>query len=258
MNCLVTGRMCKGGFFMILYYFFSVCMAFVIKGLVGFGDPLISTPLLSVVLPNSVITPGMAPVSLILNARVVCQNKDHFSAKVVLPISVFVLLGIIPGTFLLRYGSPVKLKLLLGLVIIGLGIEMLTRKPSSNKKPNTAVLCIVSFFSGVTAGLFGVDLLFLAYLERVSQGRTEFRTNVCFVFLLECIFRCILYAFNHMYTREALLLTLVALPASFAGMKLGGILDKKISDRLMHKFIIYVFILGGVSTAIYALMQILH
>ena len=53
----------------IVFYFACVCIAFVVKGLAGFGDPLISTPLLSLVLPNSVITPGLAPVSLILNAN---------------------------------------------------------------------------------------------------------------------------------------------------------------------------------------------
>lgn len=50
---------------LILYIFISVTIAFIIKGLVGFGDPLLSTPLLSVYLPNSTITPGLLPVSLI-------------------------------------------------------------------------------------------------------------------------------------------------------------------------------------------------
>ena len=178
---------------MVLYCFVSVCLAFVIKGLVGFGDPLVSTPLLSVVLPNSVITPGLMPVSLLLNGQMVWKNRAHFSARVVLPIAAFVLLGIIPGTLLLRYGSPTKLKLLLGLVIIGLGIEMLTRRPGAQGKPNAVIRSIVSFLSGITAGLFGIDLLFLAYLERVTQNREEFRSNVCFVFLLESLFRGILY-----------------------------------------------------------------
>jgi len=74
----------------IIYYFVCVCAAFIVKGLAGFGDPLIYTPLLSLALPNSVITPGLAPVSLILNANVVWKNRKHFSAKVVLPLAVFV------------------------------------------------------------------------------------------------------------------------------------------------------------------------
>lgn len=71
----------------------------------------------------------------------------HFSSKVVLPVSAFVLLGIISGTRLLRYGSPMKLKLLLGLVIVGLGIEVLTRKAVPQGKPNVIVRSAVSFLS---------------------------------------------------------------------------------------------------------------
>ena len=225
-------------------------------GEICYPRPLVSTPLLSVVLPNSVITPGLMPVSLLLNARMVWKNRAHFSAKLVLPIAAFVLLGIIPGTLLLRYGSPAKLKLLLGLVIIGLGIEMLTRKPGAQGKPNAVVRSVVSFLSGITAGLFGIDLLFLAYLERVTQKREEFRSNVCFVFLLECLFRGILYLWNGMFTAESLILCAAALPAAFLGMWFGALLDRKISDQTAHKFIIYVFILGGVSNTIYALLQI--
>ena len=70
-----------------LFYFVSICAASVIKGVAGFGDALISTPLLSLALPNSVITPGLAPMSLLLNAGIVWKNRRHFSARVVLPIA---------------------------------------------------------------------------------------------------------------------------------------------------------------------------
>lgn len=241
---------------LMLYAFVCVGVSCVIKGLVGFGDPLISTPLLSVFLPNSTITPGLLPVSLVMNIQVVWKNRAHFAPKMVLPIAAFVMLGIIPGTLLLRYGSPTVLKLLLGLVIIGLGVEMLTRKPGAGK-PSALLRSVMSFFSGVTAGLFGIDLLFLAYLERVSQRREEFRGNVCFVFFLEGAFRVVLYLWNGMFTAQSLLLSLIALPASLLGMWVGILLDKRVSDRLSHRFIIYVFILGGVSTTIYALLQLI-
>ena len=231
-------------------------LGFIIKGLVGFGDPLVYTPLLSVALPNSTITPGMLPVSLVLNARVVWQNRDHFSPRLVLPIAAFVMLGIIPGTLLLRYGSPTVLKLLLGLVIIAMGVEMLTRKPGTGR-PSALLRSVMSFLSGVTAGLFGIDLLFLAYLERVTQRREEFRSNVCFVFIFESVFRMILYLWNGMFNTQNLLLSLIALPASLLGMWVGALLDKRVSDRLSHRFIIYVFILGGISSSIYALVQLI-
>ena len=242
---------------MILYCFFSVMLASVCKGLVGFGDPLISNPLLSMVLPNSIITPGQVPVSLILNSRVVWKNRKYFSWKLVFPISVCVLLGIIPGVFLLRYGSPAGLKFGLGIVIIISGIEMLTRKKAKTHKSNAVVRSLVSFASGFTAGLFGINLFVLAYLHRVSENREGFRSNVCFVFLVECIFRGVLYICNGMYTMECLYLTLAALPGALVGIRIGTWLDKYVSDELSNKFVVYVFIAGGISTTIKALLEFL-
>lgn len=239
----------------IIFYFTCVCTAFVVKGLAGFGDPLVSTPLLSLALPNRVITPGLAPVSLILNANMVWENRNHFSARTVLPIAVFVLIGIIPGTFLLKFGSPQGLKLVLGFLIIGLGVEMLTRKTSANVKPNVYIRALVSFFSGLTAGLFGINLLFLAYMERVAVNREEFRANACFIFLLGNLFRMLLLLSEGMYGTESVPLSIVALPAAVTGMKLGALLDKRISDKFSRRIIIYVFILGGASTTFYALVQ---
>lgn len=240
----------------LMYYCFaSILLASICKGLVGFGDPLISGPLLSMVLPNSVITPGQVPVSLFLNGKMVWQNRKHFSWKLVFPISVFVLLGILPGVFLLRYGSPAILKLGLGVVIILSGIEMLTRKSAKTRAPNPFVRSAVSFISGLTAGLFGINLLVLAYLHRVSKKREEFRSNVCFVFLLECIFRGALYLWNGMYTKECLYLSLVAMPGALLGIAIGTRLDKCVSDQLSDKFVVYIFILGGVSTIVKALLE---
>lgn len=242
----------------VCYVFFSTCLAFTVKGLVGFGDPLIFTPLLSVCLPNSIITPAFAPISPFLNGRIVWKNRTHFNARIVLPVSCFNMLGIIPGTWLLKFGQPQWLKLLAGLVIIGLGIEMLSRKTTvSRDKQNPAIRSAAAFCSGILAALFGMNMLFLAYMERVVASRGEFRANACFVLFLENLFRVILYAYQGLFSPESLRLTLVVFPAALIGMKIGALLDKRVSDKLSRQFIVYVFILGGVSTAVYALIQIL-
>jgi len=242
---------------LLIYIFVSTCLAFVVKGLVGFGDAMIFTPLLSVYIPNAVITPSFAPISPFLNVGLVWKNRKKFNGKIVMPIVAFNMLGIIPGTLLLKFGSPQWLRLLAGLVIAGLGIEMLTRKEVPSGKPSSLIRSIVAFFSGIFAALFGMNSLFLAYMERVTHSREEFRANACFVLFVENLFRLVMFAFQGMFTTDTLKLTAVVFPAAVAGMLIGGFLDKKVSDALSKKFLIYVFILGGISTAVYAVLGML-
>ncbi|WP_283674281.1 sulfite exporter TauE/SafE family protein [Butyricicoccus sp. Marseille-Q5471] len=237
-----------------VYIFIIISCAFVVKGLAGFGDPLISNPMLAMRLDNKDITPALLPVSLILNAFIVLKNRAAFSLRSVAPIAVWVLLGIIPGTMLLKLGAPWILKVVLGLLIIGLGVEMLTRDRAKDMKANPAVQAIMSFLSGVTAGLFGINLLFLIYLERTSKGRSEFRANVCFVFFLENLFRTFVYLYNGIFTAFTLQITAITVPAAFLGMWIGSQIDKRIDETRIRKLIIYVFILGGLSTLIKALL----
>ena len=48
-----------------LFIFAAQLLAYLVKGLIGFGNPLISAPILSMGLDNVVITPG----TLLLTAR---------------------------------------------------------------------------------------------------------------------------------------------------------------------------------------------
>lgn len=237
-----------------VYIFITVACAFIVKGLAGFGDPLISNPLLAMKLDNKDISPSLLPISLGLNAYIVFKNRKNFSAHVVAPIALWVLLGIVPGTMLLKLGAPWIIKVILGILIIGLGVEMLTRDNAKQFKPNPIVKAIMCFLSGVTAGLFGINLLFLIYMERAATDRRAFRANTCFVFLIENFFRTIVYIINGIFTAFTLQITAVTVPAAALGMFIGGQIDKRLGENNIRKFIIWVFILGGVSTLVKALI----
>lgn len=237
-----------------VYIFITVACAFIVKGLAGFGDPLISNPLLAMKLDNKDISPSLLPISLGLNAYIVFKNRKNFSAHVVAPIALWVLLGIVPGTMLLKLGAPWIIKVILGILIIGLGVEMLTRDNAKQFKPNPVVKAIMCFLSGVTAGLFGINLLFLIYMERAATDRRAFRANTCFVFLIENFFRTIAYIVNGIFTAFTLQITAVTVPAAALGMFVGGQIDKRLGENNIRKFIIWVFILGGVSTLVKALI----
>lgn len=237
-----------------IYIFAVVAFAFVIKGLVGFGDPLLYNPLLSVHLDNKYISPGLLPVSLLLNAIIVYRSRHSIHPKKLLPIIFWIILGVIPGTLLLKYATSWVLKVVLGVLIILLGLEMLTRSEEATSKPNNIFMAVMSFLSGVSSALFGINLLFLVYLERTTTDRDEFRGSICLVFLVESIFRLISYTLGGIITPFAVEIAAIALPAALIGTWVGIQIDKRIDDTLIRKLIVYVFIIGGVSTVIRALI----
>lgn len=237
-----------------IFLFIAQFLAFVIKGLVGFGNPLISNPLMAMRLDNQVITPGNLLLDLPVNVYMTVRDRKSFDAKVALPVAAFIMLGVIPGTLFLKMSTPWVIKALLGVFIIGLGAEMLTRKQAKVMKPSVLVRSVVSFASGIMAGLFGINMLFLAYMERVSDNRDAFRSNVCFVFALENAFRALVYLVSGMFSFFTLQITLISVPAAALGLFVGGRIDKKISEKTAKRLVISVFILGGVSILVKALL----
>ena len=104
------------------------------------------------------------------------------------------------------------------------------------------------------AGLFGINLLFLAYMERIAENRQQFRTNVCFVFLIENIFRTITYLYNGMFSVFTLQITAISVPAAIIGLAIGGRIDRRIDEKRAKKAVIIVFIIGGISILVKALL----
>jgi len=227
---------------------------FFIKGLAAFGDPLISNPLLSMVMDNKVISPMNLFIQTPLNAYMAWKNRKAFTIKALIPILISILCGVVPGVILLKYATSWVLKACLGALVIGIGAEMLARDRTNAVKSGKIAMILTSFFSGVTAGLYGINLFFVAYVERTTKTREAFRGNVCFIFLVENVFRLIVYIMSGVLTKEVLVLALITMPGSFLGFFLGSRVDKRLSEKAIRYIIIAMFMAGGISILVKALV----
>lgn len=91
-------------------------------------------------------------------------------------------------------------------------------------------------------------------MERIAENRQQFRTNVCFVFLIENIFRTITYLYNGMFSVFTLQITAISVPAAIIGLAIGGRIDRRIDEKRAKKAVIIVFIIGGISILVKALL----
>jgi uncharacterized membrane protein YfcA len=220
---------------------------FFIKGLAAFGDPLISSPALSMVIDNRVISPMNLLLSVPFNGWISWKNRRNFSIKGSLFMLACIFCGVIPGILLLKYATSWILKAVLGIVVLGIGVEMITRNRSKQTRENKFIMGFVSFCSGITAGLYGINLFFVAYVERTTKNRAAFRGGVCFIFLIESVFRIIMYTVMGIFTRHIVLLSLVSFPGAAAGFFIGSKVDTKLGEDAIRRIVIAMFMLGGFS-----------
>ena len=107
----------------------------------------------------------------------------------ILPLLAVNLCGIIPGTLLLRFSLPWVIKTVLGVIVVFLepgdghkGISVPIIRPGGNRpwlRPGGVG------FSGISAGLFGINLFIVAYLQRTARAWRRFQRGACGA----CIFR---------------------------------------------------------------------
>lgn len=235
-----------------LFIFFVQCLAYTIKGLIGFGNPLISAPLLSMRLDNVVLTPGTLLMDLPINGYITWKNRRSFQSRRIVPLLAANVCGIIPGVLLLRSSMPWVIKTLLGIVVVFLGLEMATRnlRPARTGRDVPWVRLAVAFFSGVCGGLFGINMFIVAYLQRTARDYSEFKGSMCFLFFGENVFRLCTYAVGGLLTRDVLLVGLCSVPAAALAMLLAELLGPRLDEGKLQKAAIALFILGGVSIII--------
>lgn len=240
-----------------VFIFCAQFLAYFIKGLIGFGNPLISAPILSMQLDNVVITPGTLLLDCPVNAWITWKNRRSFQWRRILPLLCANLCGVIPGTLLLRFSLPWVIKTVLGVVVVLLGLEMATRSRRAGKAGGTDrpwLRLAVSFFSGACAGLFGINMFIVAYLQRTARDYNEFKGSLCFLFLGENAFRLCIYAFSGLLTPQVLCFGAITVPAAAAALAAAGWLAPRLEEQKLQRAAIVLFLLGGVSIIVKSLL----
>ena len=109
----------------MIWWIVATLCAFFVKGLCGFANTLVFTTIMSFGLSNR----NISPVELLLgypsNAIIAFRERKAIDKKLCLLLSCLVVLGSVPGMLLLKNADVGAIKLLFGVVIVFVGVEML-------------------------------------------------------------------------------------------------------------------------------------
>ena len=229
----------------------ATVVAYFIKGLCGFANTLVFTTILSFGTPNVNISPIDLLIGYPTNLILTWENRKKLDSKVYLPLIALVIIGSIPGVFMLKNVNTSIIKLIFGVVVIVLGLEMLLREYSKDSgKSSRILLAIIGVASCVLCGLFGVGALLAAYVSRVTDDSQSFKANISAVFIVDNTFRIILYSTLHILTLDTLKRGLILIPfvliGLIAGMKCSSIMNKNLAKKITA----LLLVISGISLVI--------
>lgn len=226
----------------------ATALAFFVKGVCGFANTLVFTSILAFGTTNIQISPVELLLGYPTNIVLTWKNRPRLNPGIWIPLSLLVLLGSLPGALLLKNVSPGYIKIIFGVAVILLGIEMLLRDPGSTRsKGSKALLSVIGIMSGALCGLFGVGALLAAYVGRVTESSDEFKANLCAVFIVENTFRIILYTALGIITLPVVKQAAVLLPVMIAGLAVGMGCSKILNEKTVKRLVIVFLIISGIS-----------
>lgn len=232
----------------MIFWIIATLLAFYVKGLCGFANTLVFTSILTFGTANI----NISPVELILgyptNLIISIKERKAINPRIVLPLAIMVIIGSLGGALFLKNADTTLVKIIFGVLVILVGIEMLLRELSQKKTKNSKVfLTIIGILSGFLCGLYGVGALLGAYIGRTTDDLKSFKANICTVFIIENSFRIMLYLFYGIITIDSLKRALILSPFMLIGLGAGMFSAGRISEKIVKKIVIILLIVSGIA-----------
>ncbi len=229
----------------IIYAAMVLFIAYLVRGVAGFGSGLISVPLLALRFPVTVVVPLVVFLDYIGSASQGLSNRQHIAWREQLPLIPFTLLGVGAGLFLLKViTAPVITKALGAFVIIYAVYQLL---PLPVLQGSRLLVGPFGFLGGFIGTLFGTGgPFYVIYFGLRQMERSVFRATFALNFLIDGAIRLTAYASVGFFHPQVLLSLLAALPVVAVALFLGGRIQTGFAQTDFQRFISVLLLGSGI------------
>jgi uncharacterized membrane protein YfcA len=232
-----------------LYCAVVVFVAYLIRGIAGFGSGLIAVPLLSLAAPVPAVVPLVVALDYVGSASQGVRNLDAVAWREQLLLIPFMVVGIGLGLLVLGSVAPVVLARVLGGFVILYAIYQWW--PQSRRKGPRLLGALFGLLGGFVGALFGTGgPFYVIYLNLRGLDKTAFRATFAVNFLIDGGIRLVAYASMGLFGSATLTGLALALPVAAAALYLGGRIHLGLTQLIFVR-VISVLVLGGGLTLLF-------
>ncbi len=232
--------------------FLSVFAIFLIagtvKGVLGFGLPLITMSLLPFVIPVEL---AIVLSALVQPATNIGQLISTGGARQAFNSTWTTLLALIPsvalGAWFLSELEGNSHLFILGLTLIGFAVHSLSGFVFRIAKERQNIVGgITGFVAGIVGMLTSINgMFFIMYLVGIGAQRNEFRAAIALLFIVSGVLINSGFWFAGLLNQNNIILGVLVLVPCFTGMWVGNRIGNRIPNEVFRKMILYALLVIG-------------
>ena len=219
-----------------------------IKGTLGIGTPLLTVPMMSLVLPIHMAVTIMAVPVVVANLwQTIIAGRAAYVLKRFWPVLIAVLCGTYVGTKILSVIDQRTLLLAIGGIVISSTLLQFSqphlRLPARLEKPAGMAFGFVSGLVGGISSMFGPPLII--YLVSLRLSKDMFVSAIGCLYLSAVVpWVAGLILFGVMDSRTLTLSAAGVVPV-FTGILLGQQIRRRMSERWFRTFVLIILLAAG-------------
>ena len=236
---------------MIWLWIAATLAAFFVKGLCGFANTLVFSSILGFGTNNVNISPVELVLGFPSNVIMTVKHRKYLKPRIFVPITVIIVAGSMAGAFILKSVDAQYIKVVFGVLVALVGIEMFLKEYSLLVIKDSKVISgMIGLMAGVVCGIYGIGVLAAAYISRITEDSNEFKANLSVIFIFENIVRIITYSVLGVITAETLKVSFLLMPVMVAATFLGIFCAKFLNENIVKRLVIIMLIISGVALVI--------
>lgn len=227
-----------------------ILVAYLVRGIAGFGSGLIAIPLLSLVLPLQVAVPLVVLLDYLASAGQGMQQRGHIAWPEIGWLLLPAMLGVVGGLYVIHELDAELLKRVLGGFLFIYALYSLWGPALPHASRFWALPAAV--FGGSIGTLFGTGgPFYVTYLKARQLDKSVFRATFASIFMLDGAARIIGYASTSIIDLSLLKLLALCLPLMILAMLIGDRIHTNLSQRRFTQGI-SVLLLGSSSILLFS------